>query len=287
MLLLWLESKVSTSSSQRYRHQVVVEQTSKYEEGLQELIAYVYHAHEDARTDLRKLADISLDPLGSPPAFDPAQGYPEQLDDSTLKGYLGEIFAGLIIEHFAPFGGTAWKVPVFLFRFHQAAFDLLEGMRAGKPATPIPGRLGNDCLGFQFDEQGKVTHVLCAEAKCSGGHSSAMIAEAHIQISEVGLVSLPAIIKILSEYDDPLMQRWADGIRHLWFTDPSQRCERYDLVAYVCGTHPRQNTTWLSPIQPHRDYQGGRWLEAVEVHLNDVAAILQQVYPKQSGNSNP
>lgn len=94
-LSLWLESKVHDAPTQRYRHQHVVENTDWYAQGVQELKAYIQHAHEDARNHLRKLADITLDPLGASSPFDPAQGYPEQLDILTLKGYLGEIFAAI------------------------------------------------------------------------------------------------------------------------------------------------------------------------------------------------
>lgn len=280
---LWLESKVNNSHDQRYRHQFLEENTDWYEEGIQELKTYVHRAHEDARNHLRKLAASTLDPLGAPSSFDPSQGYPEQLDILTLKGYLGEIFAALIIEHFAPFGNPFWIVPAFLFRFHNLAYDRLEEIRAGKPAKPTPGRTGNDCLAFQFDEQGKVLRVLCAEAKCSGQHDSTLIANAHAQIGKVDLVSMREVITILKEHNEPLMLAWAEGIREFWLLDPDGRCERFDLVSYVCGQRPKKQT-WLPVDHPHTSYQGGRRLEAVEIHLDDVESILQQVYRKQSRN---
>jgi len=277
---LWLESEVSESHDHHYRHQLVVENASRYEQGIQELVSYVQCAHQDARDHLRKLAAISLDPFGAPPAVDPARGYPEQLESLTLKGYLGEVFAALIIEHHAPFGETNWKVPAFLFRFHHAAFDRLEEIHAGKPAKRTPGRTGNDCLAFQFDGQGRVLRVLCGEAKCSGHHDSQLLVKAHTQISEVDLLSLREMIDILMERDDPLMTAWADGIRQLWLSAPTQRCERCDFVSYVCGQRPERKKTWLPVEHPHEAYRGGRRFEAVEIHLDDVEGILQRVYSK-------
>jgi hypothetical protein len=92
---------------------------------------------------------------------------------------------------------------------------------------------------------------------------------------------LGQIIEILLDRNDPIALTRVDGIRQLWLTDPSERCERRDLVTYVCGQSPIRTSTWLPVDHPHDAYRGGRRFEAVEIHLDDVEGVLQQVYCKQ------
>ena len=116
---LWLTSQVSESTDKCYRHQLVIENAQLRDQGLAQLQAYVQCALADAREHLRALAGISLDPLGtSLGAFDPAEGYPELLDEVTLKSYLGEILTGLIAEYFAPFDEQGWTVPCAGYLMH-------------------------------------------------------------------------------------------------------------------------------------------------------------------------
>src|SRR5258708_27178695 len=121
-----LSNFVEESADKRYRHCVIKIYANKLDEFTAELTLYVQKAHEDAKQHLRKPLGISLDPLGAPIEVDPAEGYPQLFDMRTLKGYFGEVFAGLIAEHCAPFGEKTWKVPAFLFRFHDVAFQHLE-----------------------------------------------------------------------------------------------------------------------------------------------------------------
>src|SRR5690348_6281052 len=110
----WLRDTPSESGDEKYRHRLLTEYHNKREEIFDELRLYVQNAHEDARRYLREVFENTLDPFATSPSFDPAEGYPELLHMQTLKGYFGEIFAGLIAEYFSPFGVDGWKVPVFL-----------------------------------------------------------------------------------------------------------------------------------------------------------------------------
>ncbi len=277
---LWLTSQVSNSMDKRYRHQLILEDCQLHDQGLAQLRAYVQRAHDDARDHLRALAGISLDPFGdSPNKFDPAEGYPELLDEVTLKGYLGEVLTALIVEYFAPFDEQGWTVPAFLFRFHRIAFDKLEELRAGQPATAIPGRTGNDCLAFQFDEQGFVLRVLVCEAKCTAQHDSTMLSHAHQQVSTVGIPSVRELIDILLESNDSCKLAWADGLRQVWIEGASSnKYERYDLVSYVHGQRPIRRATWSPVDQPHPSYHGNRRLETVEVYLDNIDTLIHEVY---------
>ena len=119
----WLKEELHESPDKTYRHRLLTENPNTRDNFLDDLSSYVRAAHEDAKRHLRELFENTLDPFGTFPPFDPAEGYPELLHMQTLKGYFGEIFAGLIAEHFSPFGEASWKVPVFLFRYHIVAFQ--------------------------------------------------------------------------------------------------------------------------------------------------------------------
>src|SRR5947209_8763461 len=125
----WLCDFVNESSDKKYRHRLFKEYPNKRADILKELTSYIQNAHEDARSRLRKLVENPLDPLDVQPAFDPTDGYPELFHMHTLKGYFGETFAGLIAEHFSPFDENDWKVPAFLFRYHEVEFQHLEVLR--------------------------------------------------------------------------------------------------------------------------------------------------------------
>jgi hypothetical protein len=116
----------------------------------------------------------------APPRPDPALKYPCRLHTTVLKGYFGEVFAGLLAENIPVAGRTDWEVPAFLFRNHRLAFHQLERYRqAGQLPGPMPGRLGDDCLGFRRNARGTIVAVLYCESKCTAGHDSTMIADAH------------------------------------------------------------------------------------------------------------
>ncbi len=150
------------STDHRYRHQRIIIYANKLNEFIAELTLYVQKAHEDAKQHLRKVLGNSLDPLASSIEVDPTEGYPQLFDMNTLKGYFGEIFAGLIAEHCSPFGEDNWKVPAFLFRFHLVEFQQLEQLRqtTGGKAHRNLGRTGDDCLAFQMNGKGQIIPLL-------------------------------------------------------------------------------------------------------------------------------
>ena len=144
---------------------------------------------------------VSLNPLDPGPreGGSPPLRYPDDLATTTLQGYLGEVFAGLIAENFDPHH-LAWSVPAFLFRTHSVAAQTLERRRQlGGPATPIPGRTGDDALAFAKDPDGRIVAWLFGEAKCTHDHDSALINAGHEQLSAAVYrpVDLTALIDIL------------------------------------------------------------------------------------------
>jgi hypothetical protein len=291
-LSCWLSNSVSESNDKRYRHRLLEENFDQRCEVLEDLKSYVQAAHEDARRRLRKLAGISLDPLGSTCEYDPAEGYPELLHIQTLKGYFGEVFAGLVAENLSPFDQDGWKVPAFLFRYHLPAFHQLEAIRqTGEEAGLLPGRTGDDCLAFQLDGDGRIVRSLYCEAKCTPGHRSSMVAEAHRKVSDAAIVDIPQLIEILQEYDDPVSSQWVEALRRLQLQGPSDDYERCDFVSYVCGCAPARGDrrTWIPTDRPHQKYTARRRLEAVEAQLQDVEKLVREVYGQrieEDGSTN-
>lgn len=282
-LLLWLQNNVSESTDKKYRHQILKENSEKRGEIIEELKEIFNEAHDDARVRLRKVTDTSLHPLEHKDSFDPAQGYPELFDLTTLKGYFGEVFAGLIAENFHPFE-EEWKVPVFSFRYHEIAFDQLEMYRlTGEKLNTIPGRTGDDCLAFVLDNSNQINKVLFCEAKCTAKHKESMISDAHNKISSMNIipVEIRRLIDTLNDYNDSGSQNWVNSLRELYIK--GQQRERYDLVSYVCGkspVKPKTRKSWIPSSTPHNSYEGDRKLEAVEIHLTDVEDLIKEVYGK-------
>lgn len=278
----WFVEDRSESGDGTYQHLLLTEASECRETGLLELRRLAYEAHRDAAERINNLMGISLDPLGpDDAATDNSLHYPDALSTTTLQGYLGEVFAGLIAENFDPHG-QRWVVPAFLFSTHTAAVQALERRRQlGGPAKPIPGRTGDDALAFVRDQEGRIVTWLFGEAKCSHDHDAALITAAHEQLSAAFYrpVDLVALIDILQGKGDPESLGWAEALQLLLFASESEAPPRFDLLVYVCGRSPRRNATWIAPAAASAHYTGGRQLEAVEVHLSDFDAVLVAAYP--------
>ena len=132
-LRAWLEPQRSLHDG--YRHTVLSEDSAHRDGGLSALAHAVDRAHHDAKTYLADVFATTLDPFGEDQL---AKDYPSQLKTLTLQGYLGEIFAGLYAENYAPHG-VRWEVPAFLFRFSDAAIEGLDRrLQLGGEATRVP-----------------------------------------------------------------------------------------------------------------------------------------------------
>jgi len=230
---------------------------------------------------MERLCNRSLDPL-DPTARAGAPGFPDDLETTTIQGYLGEVMAGLIAETYAPHD-REWKVPAFLFRGHQAAFQSLERARQQGSSTPkaSPGRTGDDALAFEVSDDGQITAWLFGEAKCTQTHNSQLIRDGHDQLSATEWlpVDLPQLIDIMESKGDSDAQRWAHALRVLNWASEATAPPRLDMFVYLCGQRPKKNRDWITPDKPHDRYSGGKPLEAVEVHFEDFENVLKAAYP--------
>lgn len=281
----WLVVDVQKSANGRYEHALGREGYNKRAAVLPRLKELITEAHEDARKRLRGLIGDSLDPLGEDETRDPAEGYPHTLQMHTLKGYFGEILAGLVAENFEPFGYEDWEVPAYLFRFHLVEFQQLDFMdQTGEEAGVRPGRTGDDCLAFRRNGDGNIVATLFCEAKCTKDHRSTLIEDAHEKSSLPNLlpVDLLQLIEVLSDSKSEAAARWVNALRRLYLRgpNPGSGYERIDQVTYVCGRQPaaKGQKTWITTDKPHEKYTGGRRLHVAEIQLNDVEDLIEEAY---------
>ncbi len=276
----WLEQSLSESNQYSYTHRLLKEKPEQRTLILQHLRKYVEKAHNDAIKYLRRPAEISLDPLGQT-IFDPAEGYPEKLPAKTLKGYLGEVIAGLIAENFVHFNEDGWKVPVYSFRFHQTAFDYLDTIRqTGESPCDIPGRTGDDTVAFLRKDDGSIGKALVCESKCTKDYKTDKCAEAHKKASDLRPkpVEIRRLLEILRDYSDDDSKEWKEALQTLFFENIQSDYERCDLVSYTCGKSPVRRQTWIDNAHPHPDYKVKRKLETVELHLNGLDEFVKLIY---------
>jgi hypothetical protein len=279
----WLTVEVQRSSDSTYEHLLAREEPGNRSSYLPRLRIVIAQAHEDARRRLQRLITGSLDPLGTNTGPSVADDYPQRLHIQTLKGYFGEILAGVVAEELAPFGNDDWEVPAHLFRFHLVEFQQLAMIRqTGAPASVRPGRTGDDCLAFRRNSDEQIIAVLFCEAKCTADHDSNAITEAHQKASLSNLlpVDLLQIIEVLEDSTDPTAARWVEALRRLHLQGPSDTYERLDQITYVHGRRPIQSgrTTWIPSDRPHSEYSGSRRLHVAEVYCSDVEGLVRAAY---------
>jgi hypothetical protein len=248
-----------------------------------EIFAYIDHAHAGARQALRAPLEDSLHPLQHNTKVDPAFGYPHKFGDTALKGFFGEIIAGIVAEYYVRDDEYEWEVPAYLFRTHVVAFQQLEVMKQTDDwERQIVGRTGDDGLAFARDENGCIVAWLACEAKCTGNHSSELIRENHVKLSQsvTRPVDLLRMIEALKDYrDDEYARKWIDALRdYYWKVTNDSSAERYDFNMYVCGSCPKKNCTWIPTDAPHSSYTGGRNLTCAELHMVGIDEIIRSLY---------
>lgn len=267
----WLSELTSESHDKRYRHRLLKEDLNKRFEILEDLKFLVWQAHEDVRRHYQELIGNPLTPFEEDFQINTFENYFD-LPLNTLKEYFGETFVGLFVETFSPFNIEDWKVPTFLFKFHNAAIHRREEVRqTGQKSKNIVGQPGNDCLAFQVSQDGTIKRSLFCEAKCTAKHRINMIAKAYEQINSLLLIpqSIFEVIEVLENRKkyDHYAQSWIDALRRLWLSDRlgnlDKEYERCDLIIYLCGQSPKKQHTWLPQKSPHKNYTRNRRLEAV------------------------
>jgi hypothetical protein len=159
----WLESHSTTND--KFGHLLLEEKDSDILAILEALKPYFESAHFDARNVFHYEIGIDLHPDADGSEMLPIQ-YPNSLSSTSQRGLFGEVFAGLVTEHYDFVGNHRWQVPIFLFRFHQDARNYLFNLaRNPDNQRQTMGRLGTDFVGIELDQNSAVSRFISGEAK--------------------------------------------------------------------------------------------------------------------------
>lgn len=280
----WLKNSIYEHNQPNYFYLLLKEEPT-YRKNILPALKQVFHdAHQDFRNLVVDVFDANLDPL-DPPSIQTEKKkflckldqWLTKLDNRTLAGYFGEILTGLTVLSFSPFEISDWEIPVFLYRHHVHAYDAFEKFsQTGKLPKAVIGRSGEDNIAFLRDNNGNVVRELRCEAKCSFGHNSGLISEAHKKFDDATKTSpeIFRILQILRDYDDVESQKWAASLKkHHW-----TRTEPLHLVFYVCGKMPIAKTSWINKDAPHKNYTSARSLQSIEVHISNIPSLIKRIY---------
>lgn len=157
--------------------------------------------------------------------------------------------------------------------------------QGGRVGGHIVGRTGDDTLAFLRDNNGTIKKVLACEAKCAKNFNTKLNSDAHKKASDAIAkpVEIRRLITLLQDYNDTELKSWRESLYSLYLKDTHTDYERCDLVSYACGKSPSERTTWIDRDSPHSEYQAGRKLETVEIHLSNLDELVQLLY----GVTNP
>lgn len=143
----------------------LLEQKTEDDGSLAEALkGYFESAHLDARDKFH--ADIGIDLHPDAVGEEPVVAYPNSLTTTTRRGLFGEVMAGFLTQTYKYVGEHVWRVPIFLFRHHEDAFQYLFSLARDPDRTrQTIGRLGSDFIGLALDEDRNVTRIISGEAK--------------------------------------------------------------------------------------------------------------------------
>ena len=170
----WLKHYPSETAN--YGHLLLEQDCDIDDELIAQLVSYFESAHADARAFFHEQMGIDLHPDAD--AESAHATYPSCLPSITRRGLFGEVMAGMLTEHYDYIGGHDWKVPVFLFRYHEdAEAHLFALVRDEKRKREIYGRRGSDFLALELNEAGEVVRFIAGEAKWRKKLQPAVIAK--------------------------------------------------------------------------------------------------------------
>lgn len=287
----WIKAEKTVSKAQpQYKH-IFLEEIGAREDILDELFEYINHAHEGARQCIRAPLGDSLHPFRNAPDVDPSYGYPQIFEENTLKGFFGEIFAGIVAEYYSSDEKFKWEVPVFLFRTHIMGFQQLEYMKQTQDYEhPVFGRTGDDCLAFARNASGDIIGWLACEAKCTSSHNSTLISDNHKKLSTNNYrpIDLLRTIEALKDYrNDEYSQKWVKSLENLFYqlAKNPESSDRQNLSMYVYGQSPKQTKTWVPTDKPHKSYNSSKKLISAEFFIDNISDLIQRLYSRMDSTT--
>lgn len=291
----------AAAGSAGYGHLLLEQAAAQVDDAaIDELRPYFESAHLDAREVFHRAARISLHPEAGERGA--GSTYPDCLPAKATRGLFGEVMAGMIAQAYPLIGGKAWKVPVFLFRYHgpidRYIFDLVRDPTRVKE---VHGRPGNDFIGLELAADGRVTAFIAGEAKWrtdltqstmdaimkgdGKGRGAARVFENNGVWNDIntGL----AVPQGLQQMCDLLVAKDRDGhaatilsLDEALLGGPTP--PRTDLVL-VAGNRAKSRTagtTYLPTDVPPPEYSAGRPLQIVELVLSEGELLIDCIYKR-------
>lgn len=293
----WLE--YNPSSIKDYGHLLIEQKSSVDDEIISKLRTYFESAHLDAREVFHDFMGISLHPDGNEKKI--GVSYPSSLHLTTLKGFFGEVLTGLLAESHELIGKHSWKVPVFLFRFHDDAEKYLFTLvRDPSQSRQTIGRLGTDFIGISVDSHGDVERLISGEAKWRKRLSQNVVDNVMLGPKVKGKQERVEGKGVWSELNEEVNP--PNGLRELQIAlkdiDPegykqtilsmdkllsvsgSNVIPKTDLVVLVgeAGKKREEGTCLIDFEKVPEEYLASNDLQVVEVVLNDGEKLIVDLY---------
>lgn len=287
----------------RYGH-LLIEQVGTSDKVLIDgLRSYFESAHLDARQKFHDFIGMSLHPDDGTAGANAR--YPNCLPSTTRRGLFGEALAGLITETYEYVGGHKWRVPVFLFRFHDDARRYLFNLAQDPLLTrQTVGRFGSDFIAIALDDDGAVYRFVSGEAKwretlTPGQIDTLLLGDKverpkgsgnlvhngkgiwHQVNKEVpnpdGLRQLQEILK---EYAADEFSAAILSIDEALALNDPQPIPKTDLI-FLVGNNPARRSSRVPHIvwkQQPAEYTAGNDLQVVEVYLSGGDELIEELY---------
>lgn len=277
----WLS--IERSESDGYQH-ILIRQKSpgKWQDSIDELTAYFETAHLDARTHFHRMSGLSLHPTGN---LESSVQYPNSLPDTCRRGLFGETICGFFAESFRFLDDLPWKVPAFLFRYHQDAENYINRLSRGIPSRQVIGRLGDDFLALALKEDGSVAAILVGEAKfrkyLPKSAAAVLMEEVHEGLSgdAIAPVNLMHLCELLKLKDSDEYETACLDLERASLLGTSDELTRVDLVCLIVQkTKKAYPPTYVPQEERHAAYKSDRKLQVVEVVIEDACDLVSELY---------
>ncbi len=159
-----------------YEHLLLEQDCDCDDDLISDFVAYFESAHADARAFFHEQMGIELHPDADAPH--PFITYPTCLPSITRRGLFGEVMAGMLTEYYDFIGSHKWKIPGFLFRYHEDAEAYLFALvRDEQRKRELYGRRGTDFLALALNDEGDIERFIAGEAKWRKKLQAAVVAE--------------------------------------------------------------------------------------------------------------
>lgn len=262
---------------------------------------YFESAHLDARTVFH--ANIGIDLHPDSDGDEPIIVYPSSLPITTRRGLFGEVLAGLLTESYEYVGQHQWCVPVFLFRYHDDAFNYLFSLARDPAKTrQTIGRLGSDFIGLCLNEEGAVVRIISGEAKWrqtltpsvvdtlmfgewkSDGAGGRVRSGKGVWNSVSSEPQIPSgarqLQRLLEEHDPEGYDAAILSLQKALVVKNPELIPKTDLVVVAGnGGKTRKTGTCLLPYEdPPAEYTAGNDLQIVEVVFIDGPELIDAIY---------